>query len=175
MSHTTTIARPVRLGLIGCGEIVRRSHLPGLLEHPDQVRVAALADPSAESREAVGRAAEVPASQWYADYREMLGRAELDAVSIATPHHLHAGPAIAAAEAGLAVICEKPMATSSEEADSVLDAVQRHRVAYTVVHNFLFAPATQAALQALRAGEIGEPILGRAKSLFHKTDDQTDS
>jgi UDP-N-acetyl-2-amino-2-deoxyglucuronate dehydrogenase len=167
--------KPLRLGLIGCGEIVRRSHLPGMLERPDLVRVAAVADVAEGSREAVGRAAGADPSQWYGDYREMLDKAALDVVSIATPHHLHASQVIAAAEAGLAVICEKPMATSTEEADAVLEAVARQRVAYSVVHNFLFAPATRAALELLREGEVGAPILGRAKSLFHKTDDQADA
>ena len=166
--------RPVRLGLIGCGGIVRLSHAPGYRAIPELVRVTALADPTRDNLERAGEMFGVPAGQRYADYREMLERAELDAVTIATPHHLHARQAMAAAAAGVAVISEKPMATTVEQAEEVLAAVQRHGVPYTVVHNFLFTPGMERARALLAGGAAGAPFFGRAKSLFNKTDEQTD-
>jgi predicted dehydrogenase len=165
---------PVRLGLIGCGGIVQLSHLPGLLGLPNLVQIVAVADPLESNREAVGQKAGIPAGQRYIDYRDMLSAETLDAVSIATPHHMHGEHVRTAAEAGVLVISEKPMATSAEEADSILDAVARHGAAYTVVHNFLFAPGTRRALELLAEGAVGSPRMGRAKSLFHKTPDQFD-
>ena len=166
--------RPVRLGLIGCGGIVRLSHAPGYLAIPELVRVAALADPAADNLGQMGGMLAVPPERRYADYREMLERAELDAVTIATPHHVHARQAIDAASAGVAVISEKPMATSVEQAEQVLAAVRRHGVPYAVVHNFLFTPGMERARALQAEGAVGKPFFGRAKSLFNKTDDRAD-
>ena len=166
--------RPVRLGLIGCGGIVRQSHAPGYRAIPELVRVTALADPVADNLSGMGEMLAVPPERRYADYREMLKRAELDAVTIATPHHMHAGQAMDAAAAGVAVISEKPMATSVEQAEEVLAAVRRNGVPYAVVHNFLFTPGMERARALLGEGAVGTPFFGRAKSLFNKTDDRAD-
>ena len=166
--------RPVRLGLIGCGGIVRQSHAPAYRAIPDLVRVTALADPAGDNVARMGELLAVPPERRYADYREMLERADLDAVTIATPHHLHAEQAIDAAAAGVAVISEKPMATSVEQAQEVLTAVRRGGAPYTVVHNFLFTPGMERARALLAEGAVGAPFFGRAKSLFNKTDDRAD-
>lgn len=162
---------PLKIGLIGCGVIVQNSHLPGLLENPELVEVAAVADPFEANRNKVGDTAEVAREQRYTDYRDMLANAELDVVSIATPHHLHREQVIAAAQAGVAIISEKPMAPSLEEADAILEAVGD--TPYAVVHNFLYSPGTQAARDLLATGEMGTPLFGRAQSLFYKAGEQT--
>ena len=166
--------RPVRLGLIGCGGIVRISHAPGYQAIPELVRVTALADPVSDNLQRMGEVLAVPPDRRYADHRQMLEHAELDAVTIATPHHMHAQHAMDAAAAGVAVISEKPMATSIEQAQEVLAAVQRHGAPYAVVHNFLFAQGTERARALLAEGAAGTPFFGRAKSLFNKTDDRAD-
>ena len=166
--------RPIRLGLIGCGGIVRISHAPGYQAIPDLVRVTCLADPVSENLQRMGETLAVPPERRYADHRQMLEHAELDAVTIATPHHLHAEHAMDAAAAGVAVISEKPMATSVEQAREVLAAVERHGVPYAVVHNFLFAQGSERARALLAEGAAGTPFFGRAKSLFNKTDDRAD-
>ena len=165
---------PIRLGLIGCGGIVQKSHLQGLLDIPDLVTISAIADPIPENRNRVGTAADIFSEQRYEDHRHMLARAELDAVIIATPHHLHAEHVIEAAQAGVAIISEKPMATSLEEADRLLEAVKKHNVPYAIVHNFLYNPGTAEALRLLRRENTGIPQTGRALSLFGKTEDQAD-
>ena len=165
---------PLRVGLIGCGGIVQKSHLACLLEIPDLVTVSAIADPASENRNRVGTAADIPFAQRYGDHRHMLNCAELDAAIIATPHHLHAEHVLDAARAGVAIISEKPMATSLKEADRLLDAVKKRGVHYGVVHNFLYAPGTVEALRILRGENAGAPRTGRALSLFGKTEDQAD-
>ena len=166
--------KPVRLGLIGCGGIVRIAHAAGYQSIPDLVQVTALADPIGDNLEQMGQVLAVPPEGRYADHRQMLEHAELDAVTIATPHHMHAAHAMDAAAAGVAVISEKPMATSVEQAREVLAAVERHGVPYAVVHNFLFAQGSERARALLAAGAAGTPFYGRAKSLFNKTDDRAD-
>lgn len=165
------VTKPVRLGLIGCGGIVRINHVSVYLALPDSVDVVAVADPVPDNLEHVGNTLEVPPAQRYADYRDMLAKAEIDAVSIATPHALHAEHAIQAAEAGVAVISEKPMATSLEEADAILEAVNRNGVPYAIMHNLLFSLPMQEALSQLRTGKVGKPILGRGQCMGTKPAD----
>ncbi len=166
-----------RIGLIGSGKIVQRAHSVGYraLAGTGAAEVAALADPSEANRTTAGTLFNVPAAQQYADYREMLAKAPIDTVVIATPHSLHAEHAIAAAEAGKAVISEKPMAVTLEDADAILAAVKRHAVPYTVVHNFLYTQPVQAALAVLADGSLGALIMGRGEMLALKPDETTRS
>jgi len=162
------VQKPIRLGLIGCGGIVQKVHLPSLQALQSSVCVVAIADPILEHRESVGERLGIRADQRYPDHRSLLAHALVDAVSIATPHHLHAEHVIAAAEAGTAVICEKPMATSMAEANAILSAVQRNGVPYSEVHNLLFTLPMQEALKQAQAGAIGRLFLGRGQSMFNK-------
>lgn len=166
-----------RIGLIGSGGIVQRTHAIGYraLGAAGMAGVAALADLSERNRAVAGDLFGVPEMQRYADYREMLARAPIDTVAIATPHALHVEQAVAAAEAGKAIISEKPMAVTLEEADAILTAVERHGVPYTVVHNLLFSQPVLAAAALLSAGSIGQPILGHGQMLGNKPVETTRS
>ena len=168
MTKTRTPTLPIRLGLIGCGGIVKIAHAPSFQVLPDVVQVVAVADPVPENRVEVGDALGVPPSQRYTTHSELLDRADVDAVSIATPHHLHAAHVIAAAEAGVAIISEKPMAASMEQALAIRAAVIRARVPYTIVHNIVHSVPMQEALARLRSGVLGQPFFGRGVSLFNK-------
>ena len=91
---------PLRIGVIGCGQIARAIHLPVLARIRD-ARVVALAEPVEASRAAA--AALAPEAAAFADYRELLQTRGLDAAVICVPPHLHAPCAIAAFDAGLHV------------------------------------------------------------------------
>jgi predicted dehydrogenase len=163
------VTKPIRLGLIGCGGIVEKVHARVYLSLPDAVKVVALADVVLKNLEQAGDRFDVPKSQRYTDYRDMLAKAEINAVTIATPHVLHAEQAVEAAVAGVAVISEKPMATCLSEADAILDAVKRNRVPYTVVHNYLFTAAMKEGVAQL--GQLGDPIFGRSQGMGLKPAD----
>ena len=82
--------KPIRLGLIGCGGIVQITHARAYRSLPEIVQVTALADVVPENLQKIGEMFDVPAEKRYTDYREMLANAEIDVVTIATPHSLHA-------------------------------------------------------------------------------------
>ena len=166
-----------RIGLIGSGGIVQRTHAIGYraLAAEGLVEIAALADVSAPNRAAAGELFGVPEPQRYDDYRDLLARAPIDTVAIATPHAYHAEQAVAAAEAGKATISEKPMAVTLEEADAILAAVERHRVPYTVVHNLLFSQPVLGAAALLAEGALGRPLLGHGQMLGNKPAETTRS
>jgi len=162
-----------RVGLIGCGGIVQRTHAVGYRALRGHVEIAALADVSDGNRTKAGEQFGVRETQRYADYRDLLAHAPIDTVVIATPHAFHAEQAIAAAAAGKAIITEKPMAVTLEDADRILAAVATHQVAYTVVHNLLFAPAVIEAQRLLAEGSLGPPLLGRGEILGNKNEQTT--
>ncbi|HET7771885.1 MAG TPA: Gfo/Idh/MocA family oxidoreductase [Chloroflexota bacterium] len=165
----------IRVGLIGCGRILVRAHSLGYRVALDEglIQIAALSDLSDESRARAGATYTVPEAQRYADYRDMLAKAPIDAVVIATPHSVHAEQAIASAEAGKAVISEKPMAVTLEDADAIVGAVKRHRVPYAVVHNFLFTQGALGAAALLKEGSLGKPLVGRGEMLANKPEEAT--
>jgi predicted dehydrogenase len=90
------------------------------------------------------------------DWREVVGRDDIDLVDIATPGDSHAEIAVAAAEAGKAILCQKPLANTLEEAEAMLDAVERAGVVHMLCHNYRRIPAVVLAREMIKRGEIGE-------------------
>lgn len=159
---------PTRIGLIGCGGIVQKTHLPCLLRLQNEARILAVADPVAASRERVGEAAGIPAAQRFEDFPDLLRAGGLDLVLIATPHHLHVPAVTAAATHGVAVVCEKPLGPDLEGSRRLVGMLQKSGIPFSVVHNFLFSPGNLRAQAFLRRGGSEKPCFGRAQSLFAK-------
>jgi len=111
----------VRLGVIGVG-LQGQTHLKCYQTLP-YAQVVAIADVHEQTLREVGEKFAIPAQ--YRDYREMLSREELDAVSVVTPDHLHREPVLAAIAAGCHVLCEKPLATGVEDAEAMVTAAKR--------------------------------------------------
>src|SRR5689334_13410296 len=79
------------------------------------------------------------------DWRKVVADPEIDIVDICTPNDSHCEIAIAAAKAGKAILCEKPLATTATEAKRMVDAVKKARVANMVCHNYRRIPAIALA------------------------------
>ncbi|GBG08966.1 dehydrogenase [Paenibacillus agaridevorans] len=90
------------------------------------------------------------------DWRRLLERDDIDAIDIGTPNHMHAEIAIAAAQAGKHVICEKPLSMNVKESLQMLDAVRHAGVVHMIGHIYRFAPAIQYAKKLIRNGELGQ-------------------
>ena len=89
------------------------------------------------------------------DWRKVVADPEIDIVDIATPGNLHAEIAIAAAEAGKIVFCEKPIGNTLEEAERMRDAVAKAGVPSAVFHNYRKAPAVALAKRMIESGRLG--------------------
>ena len=89
------------------------------------------------------------------DWRKAVAREDVDAVDISLPQHLHHEVAIAAAEAGKHIFCEKPMALSLPDAEAMLAAAEKAKVKHYVNHNYRRAPAVALARQLIDEGRIG--------------------
>jgi predicted dehydrogenase len=99
------------------------------------------------------------------DWRRLIERDDIDLIDIVTPNNTHAEIAIAAAEAGKHVICEKPLAMTLEQAQRMLEAVKKNNVVHMICHNYRFAPAVQFAKKLISEGRLGKIYHMRATYL----------
>jgi predicted dehydrogenase len=99
------------------------------------------------------------------DWKKLLGRDDIDAVDICTPNNLHKEIAIAAAEAGKMILCEKPLAMNSAEGEEMCRAVEKAGVANIVWYNYRRVPAVTLAKQIVDSGKLGKIFHYRANFL----------
>jgi predicted dehydrogenase len=149
------LSTPIRVGLIGAGNVALSDHLPTYLAFPDLFRVVAVADPAQARRELARDQAGLTARDTHADARELIARGDLDMVDVCTPQHVRRDLVIAACEAGLHVLTEKPIATTPRDAAEMCRIARERGVRFGIVHNYLFFPETVRTLELIRAGEIG--------------------
>ncbi len=116
------------------------------------VEICGYADPNPEAREAVCRIAAAPA---FADHRALLAEIRPDAVCVCTPDDRHRAPAVDALETGAALLVEKPLATSVEDAGAIERAAARSGAVAMVGHLLRFEGRYAAARQAVAAGGVG--------------------
>lgn len=142
----------LKIAVIGCGSIAQNRHLP---EYAAEEGVAIIAVCDIVKERADVTAATYNAAACY-DYKELLKNPEIDAVSVCLPNYLHAPVTVDALNAGKHVLCEKPMATSSEEADAMIQASSKHAKKLMIGHNQRFVASHQKAKQLIENGELGK-------------------
>jgi predicted dehydrogenase len=99
------------------------------------------------------------------DWRKLIDRKDIDLIDICTPNNTHAEIAIAAAQAGKMILCEKPLAMNGPEALKMVEAVERAKVPNMVWYNYRRVPAVTFAKQILDEGKLGRIFHYRAKFL----------
>jgi predicted dehydrogenase len=169
--ETSAPAAPLRVGVVGINSRIRRVILKGLADSPRAV-VAAICRRSAEK--AAAAAAELGSAEPFADYDEMLRRAQIDAIFVETPPELHHSMVLKAIAAGKHVACEKPLAISVAQATE-MERAAREAGRRTAVNFTYRSMSSQRSLADLLAGgEIGELLHVRlascpARQLFPET------
>ncbi|GAA5032112.1 Gfo/Idh/MocA family oxidoreductase [Actinopolymorpha pittospori] len=151
-------SRPLRVGVIGLG-FAGQAALKGFLALPD-VDVIALAGLEADRLAELGKEHSIP--HLYARWQDLLERDDLDAVSVATPTHLHAPIAIAALEGGRHVLSEKPLARSGEEAQAIVDAAVKANRVLKVCFNHRERGDVAILKRHLDAGQLGRVYYAKA-------------
>ena len=145
--------RTLKVGVIGGG--FGRNHILAF-QVCDNVEVAAFCQRTQLSAEGMAREFRIP--KVFTDYRQLLALKELDAISIAAPPHLHCPVALEAFSRGLHVLCEKPLATSKDEAATMLAAAQSAKKIHMTAFNFRFIPAVRRMKELLEEGYVGKRI-----------------
>ena len=134
-----SVQTPLRVAVVGCGGIAQMMHLPTLAERPDLFTIAALADVSRATAEAV--AARYGVGTVSTDYRDVVGRPDVDAVLLASSGS-HAEPAMAALGAGKHLFVEKPLAFGRAETERIAEAARRSPGRLMIGYHKRFDPPT---------------------------------
>ncbi|WP_102335411.1 Gfo/Idh/MocA family protein [Salimicrobium jeotgali] len=142
----------LKTAIIGCGSIAQHRHLVEYRNN-EETDITAVCD-IVEERAAI--AGQIYDAKTYTDYEELFQKEEVDIVSICLPNHLHASVSIAALEAGAHVLCEKPMATSTEEAEQMISAAEKNGKKLMIAHNQRFVKSHRKAREIVRSGELGK-------------------
>jgi len=140
-------------GVIGTG-VWGETHLMTYSTHPD-AELACICDLNEELLKE--RAEQYGAESYTTDYHELLARDDVEAVSVVTPDFLHREVVLAAAEAGKHILLEKPMATTVEDCEAMIEATESAGVKLMVDFHNRWNPAMWDAKQAIENGELGEP------------------
>lgn len=143
----------IRFGIIGCGDIANSAYLPEITRQAELIATCDVIEERARrTKEAWG------ARDCTANAGELIFRDDVDAVVICSAHGCHAEYAIAAARAGKHIVVQKPMATTTAEADRVVEAVRHAGVKAVVEPAPHLRPTYRKALELLEGGAIGRPL-----------------
>ena len=145
----------VRVGIIGTG-FVANIHAMSF-EHVPEGEVVAVASKTPGKAENFADERDIP--DGYDDYRRILERNDIDAITVAVPNYLHEEIVVAAAEAGKHILCEKPFARTLEEGKRMLAAVQKAGVKMVYGEMLLFSPKYKRAKRLVDEGALGDVFL----------------
>lgn len=150
----TRRSRAIRYAVVGLGHIAQVAVLPAFAHARRNSVLTALVSDDATKLKTLSRKYNAKAFT-YDGYDACL--AEVDAVYIALPNHMHAEYTIRAAKAGVHVLCEKPMAPTAAECRRMIDACRASRVKLMIAYRLHFEEINLSAVELVRRGRIGEP------------------
>lgn len=162
--------RKIRTAIIGCGKV---SHLhAAALQQGKNTELTAIYSRTPEKAEAFARTYGILA---YDDIETMIKEAGIDSVVVCTPHPFHAGAVIKAAQFGVHCLVEKPLASSLQDCDAMIQACNENRVKLGVVSQRRFYAPVQRLRKAIGEGKIGSPALGTINMLGWRDQNYYDS
>jgi len=143
-----------KFGVIGAGAIARRRHLPELQDNPN-AEIAAVCDRNLERAKEM---TDIYGGKAFSDYKDLIAMKDLDAVIVCATNTTHAEMTIAALRAGKHVMCEKPMATTLEDARAMIDVSEQTGKFLMITHNLRLASAYVKAREILQSGKLGRVL-----------------
>jgi len=146
--------RPVRYAVVGLGHIAQVAMLPAFAHARRNSRLVAIVSGDRTKREAIAKGYRLEQTFGYDDFDSCLSA--VDAVYIALPNSMHAAYTIRAAQAGVHVLCEKPMAVTVRECERMIRACRQARVKLMVAYRLHFERLNLAAIDIARRGRLGE-------------------
>ena len=146
--------RKARIGIIGCGQITKIRHAPELASC-EWAEPAGFYDFFPERAQ---KYAQQYGGKVYADYKEMIADPDVDGVVICTANDAHAPISLEALAAGKNVLCEKPMATTLEDAERMVQADRESKAFFMAAHNQRFTMAHRRAKELIDSGRMGKVL-----------------
>jgi predicted dehydrogenase len=156
---------PIRVGLVGLGNVGIGHHLPAFEAIPELARVVAIADPLGERRSEIGERLGLRAGACYERPEDLIDGADVDVVDLATPPAVRIELALRAVAARRAVVCEKPIGLTPADGARLVAAGVDTGVPVAIVHNWLHLPEIVAVRGAIADGSIGRPEIAIVNAL----------
>lgn len=151
----------LRLGIIGCGGIANGKHMPAEKRNP-RAEMVAFCDIIPERAQKAKEEYGTEDSAVYTDYKELLKDETIDAVLVLTHNKEHCRITVDALNAGKHVLCEKPMATTYEEAVKMIEAAKKNNKVLTIGYQNRWRPDSMYMKQMAKDGEFGEVYYAEA-------------
>ena len=158
------MARIIKVGIIGCGGIGTGKHMPSLAKVPD-CEMVAFCDIIPERAEKSAKKFGTPDAKVYTDYKELLKDPEIEVVHVCTPNRSHSFITVDALHAGKHVMCEKPMAINSAEAQKMLDAAKETGKKLSIGYQSRFRDDAQYMKKEAQDGTFGDIYYAKATAL----------
>ena len=162
-----TMSKTINIGLLGCG-FMGRTHSNAYsqvnhffeLEHKPVLKACYGREEDLETLKKFQKTWGYESIE--TDWKKLIARDDIDLIDVVAPNFLHHDMVIAAANAGKMVVCEKPLAMSLQEAEEMVDAIEKAGVANMVMFNYRRVPAVSLFKQVVDEGRIGKPFHYRA-------------
>jgi glucose-fructose oxidoreductase len=150
--------RKIRYAVVGLGHITQVAVLPAFAHAKNSELVAFFSDDEKKLK-TLGKKYKVKGLYSYDQYEEVLSRGEVDAVYIALPNHLHRDYTVRAANCGIHILCEKPMAVTSEECEAMIQAAKENKVKLMIAYRLHFEESNLNAIDLVEKKKIGDARL----------------
>src|SRR5271166_4112950 len=147
----------VRYAVVGLGHIAQVAVLPAFAHAMENSELRALVSGDPAKLEQLSKTYHVPRTFSYEQYEECLRSGEVDAVYIALPNGMHCDYSVAAARAGIHVLCEKPMAVTVVDCERMRLEARQHKVRLMIANRLHFESAHQEAIKIVASGQLGIP------------------
>lgn len=155
----------LQVAVIGCGGIANQKHFPALTSQKDQCDIVAFCDIIEERAITAAEKYGTPDAKVYTDYHKLLEDPEIDVVHVCTPNVAHCPITVAAFEAGKHVLCEKPMAATTEDAKKMMDAWKKSGKKFTIGYQNRFRTDAQAFKRCCVEGKLGDIYFAKAHAI----------
>ena len=149
--------RRIRYAVVGLGHIAQAAILPAFAHAGENSELVALVSDDPQKRKKLGKKYKLKHTYAYDDYDTCLKSGEIDAVFIALPNSMHCEYTVRAAEAGVHVLCEKPMAVTEDECRRMIHAAESSDVRLMIAYRLHFEEANLKAVEIVQSGQLGEP------------------
>lgn len=155
----------LRVGIIGCGGIANQKHMPSLKENHLLCEMVYFCDIVPERAQKAAAEYGAQDAKWCEDYRELLADKSIDVVHVLTPNVSHAEITVHAFEAGKHVMCEKPMAATTADAQKMMDAWKKSGKKFTIGYQNRFRAEVSSLHRSCEQGELGEIYFAKAHAV----------
>lgn len=157
--------KKLKIGIIGCGGIANNKHFPALKSQEDKCEIVAFCDIIEERAKEACAKYGTPDAKYYTDYNELLKDESIDVVHVCTPNVAHCPITVAAFEAGKNVLCEKPMAHCTADAEKMIAAWKKSGKKFTIGYQNRFRDDTTALHKSVEKGELGDIYFAKAHAV----------